>query len=152
MKRISIIVLFVVLLAGNWSKAYAVKTFSEKDISSTAALWDSGTTEDKIEVIDALIKKYANAGTIIRKEPEFYVEEIERVRADSTENYIKPVGEVFQAIAVMYRDFDNGEDPDVLIQQVLSEEEYEFYLQYNESKMLEDLYNEWKASRAKLEQ
>ena len=38
-----------------------------------------------------------------------------------------------------------------LIQQVLGEEEYKFYVEYNESKMLEDAYNEWKASKTKPE-
>ena len=123
---------------------YALQDNEAQPIISSTALWDIGSTQDKVDIIAGIIGMFREAEIIIQKEPEFYVEEIERVRIDNPEMFVQPLGLVFRALAVMYRDFDNGGDADDLISQVLGDEEYEEFVLNQEAKKLEDIYNEWK--------
>lgn len=120
---------------------------SHPAILNSAPIWDTLDQELKIGAVENAIEILRGQGIIIRKEPEFYVDEIDRVRTENLEMRIQKVGVILKTVAILHQDYDNGEDPNELVSQVLSEEAYGSYIKNNEKKVYEILYQVWKTAK-----
>ena len=121
---------------------------SSPKIVSSAGAWDSMNTANKVDIVTETIKIFGQQGIVIRKEPEFYVDEIENVRATSLEMRLEKVGVILKTVAIMYRDFDNGKSPDALVQKALSKEDFEDYISGNRKEEYEQIYLNWLKERS----
>jgi len=143
MKKLALIIGILICLP--LSSVYSLQDDDLNSFTNTAAIWDSINVEQKIGIITGLIGMHKESGTVIKKEPEFYVEEIELIRVENPEMYVKGIGVVFKALAIMYSDYGNGQDPNELIKQTLSKEDYERYVLNQSSTKFIDRYKEWKS-------
>jgi hypothetical protein len=104
----------------------------------------------KIEMIAKAIARFKKEqGVMVQKDVGFYVYQIDKVYADNAELNDDDVGSVLRALAVTFRDFDNGEDPEALIRAEFGEEQYQSSLK--DKRAMEEIYNEymaWKKARS----
>ena len=115
----------------------------KRPVTSTAAWWDQLSYEKKVETVQTIIDHFKKSGIVVRKEPTFYVEEFDAVRLSNPQILALPIGSGLRTLFIMYRDFDNGHDPNELLREVLGEEEYERYLEQDSDFGLELIYQDW---------
>ncbi|MBN1869131.1 MAG: hypothetical protein JW847_00925 [Candidatus Omnitrophica bacterium] len=112
----------------------------EADIS--LLVWDASTRDKKISMITRIIADYKETkGVVIRKEPRFYVERIDKMRRDDPALSNEPIGTLLRTLVVMFRDFDNGADPEETARLEFGEEKYQ--QTFKNKKAFEEIYREY---------
>ncbi len=97
-------------------------------VQHSGELWDDVSKEMKIKIIESIIKQFKDEkGVIIKKPAEYYVDEIDALRAEDPKAKDYPVGLIFRTIAIMAYDFDEGIDKEQTLKNWLGEERYEMY-------------------------
>jgi hypothetical protein len=92
----------------------------------TYQVWGTLSRGQKVQTITNVIAGYkADKGVTIVKEPGFYVEQIDPVYSENPALGDEAVGPMLRMLAIIFRDFDNGEDPEELIKTELGEERYQ---------------------------
>ncbi|MDD3375151.1 MAG: hypothetical protein PHY73_05460 [Candidatus Omnitrophica bacterium] len=109
---------------------YFREKIKEKD---TLLAWVGLSQEDKIKILGALIEIHRQEGTIVERHPVYYAKEIDKTLyiglRKGTFREMGGIGIVFKTIAVMDGDFDNGEDPKVLLESWMPVEVIEVFKQ-----------------------
>ncbi len=144
MKKIFIGILLCLLSVS----VMAAPSSKQASIKSSAGMWDGLSFEEKVKAVESVIGIFAEKGVIIHKDPRFYAEEVESIRIEEPEQFIKPIGVLLRTLFVMYRDFDDGRDPDDVIREDLGEELYQDYVVSGKADAQEEYYQEWKVSSA----
>ena len=107
-----------------------------------SVVWNTMSNTQKINVItDTIAKLKDDKGIMIRKEPGFYVSQINAVYLDNPTLNDGDVGSVFRMLAITFRDFDNGQDPEELIRLELGEELYQKSV--DKKMAVEEIYQEY---------
>jgi hypothetical protein len=137
---LSAVVLFLGLVPGP-----AVMAQGEALVEAPVALpgvWGALSREQKVKMITSAITEFqTNKGVTIRKEPGFYVDQIDAVYLKDPVLDDKAIGSIFRMLAISYRDFDNGQDPEELIRAELGDEKYQKSFQNKE--LFEQIYQEY---------
>jgi len=143
MRHANILISFSMLTIFTWgSAAYAAE--GNPPVVHTASWWDQASYEKKVNAVKSLINHYKENGVTIRKDPEFYVSELDLGRMSGDPKvFVTPIGEHLKTLFIMYRDFGNAENPDDLIREVLGEDEYRSYVDDNSAETLEMNYQQW---------
>jgi hypothetical protein len=112
---------------------------------ATAPFWDTASRDRKIHIITEVIKGLNKKGVMIRKEAAFYVDEIDINRKGGDPHMlVLPIGEHFKSVAILYKDFDNGQDPDEMIKESLGEEAFQEMQEEGAFEVMQMYYEDWK--------
>ena len=79
-------------------------------------------SEPKRVTVENYIQIYAKKGIIIRRNPQYYVDIIDDMVKTNVSMLKNPFSSVLRLVAIIEYDFDNGENPDILVKQLLGEE------------------------------
>ncbi len=143
MRHAHILIFLSVLTIFTWGPA-ACAAEENPPVVHTASWWDQASYEKKVNTVTSVIDYYKQKGVTIRKDPEFYVSELDLGRMSGDPKvFVTPIGEHLKTLFIMYRDFDNAENPDDLIREVLGEDEYRSYVDDNSAETLEMNYQQW---------
>ena len=113
---------------------------------STVVIWETLSHEQKVQLISNLVTNFKAGGkAAIRKEPAFYVDQIEYARRKNPALVTVPVGTLLRALAISYDDFDNGRDRAEFLREELGEKIAERTMRDQQS--YEMIYRNWLAEQ-----
>jgi len=102
----------------NRDEAYFYKKVAEE--KDTLSAWVGFSQEDKIAILKVLIETFGKEGAVVKRSPVYYSREIDKILYNGlksgTFREMKGIGMIFKTIAILDGDFDNGEDPKVLLE------------------------------------
>ncbi|MFA5059740.1 MAG: hypothetical protein WC676_03850 [Candidatus Omnitrophota bacterium] len=114
--------------------------------------WKELKHEDKVRLIKSLVESLKEENIIIRKNPAFYAEQIDLNEKQNPKLFFKPVGIQLNTLAIMYGDYDNGQNPFDLIKEIFGEPFYIEYIHKNMMVTLQEEYDKWREKNRPKEQ
>ncbi len=136
--------ILIIMFLCTWCCPTLAATSSiQNSVQSSAGMWDALSSEGKVKAVESVIEKFAGKGVIIRKDPKFYAEEVDSIRIEVPEQFMKPIGVLLRTLFIMYRDFDDGRVPDDVIREDLGEMLYQDYVASGKADAQEEYYQEW---------
>jgi len=145
------IVVFCCSVSGNVQAQAKTKTKTvsgqpsvDSLVQANAAVWDALPYDHKVRMVSSVIEMFKEKrGVIMRKEPAFYVDEIEIARSQNPILFLRPVGAILRVMFILNRDFGDGRDPDEAIRQELGERNYRQYVNGHSAEENEKHYRQW---------
>ncbi len=126
------------------AKAASAQPRVQSGVQSNAAVWDGLSYDDKVKMVAGVIQMFKEErGVIMRKEPAFYVDEVEIARAKNPDLFSRPIGAILRVMFILNRDFGDGRDPDDAIRQELGEKNYRNYVAGRSAEENEKYYRKW---------
>ncbi len=125
----------------------SAKEEKENDVNTVAFQdsnrWKTLKQEAKVEVVKKLIKALQEENVIIRKNPAFYSHQIDVNQVMYSFLFRKPLGIQLNTMAILYGDYDNGENPFTLIRETFGHDFYIDYIQNGLQEKYSEQYDQW---------
>ncbi|HSA30817.1 MAG TPA: hypothetical protein P5160_03355 [Candidatus Omnitrophota bacterium] len=126
------------------TKAASGQPHAQRGVQNYEAVWDGLSYDDKVKMVAGVIAMFKEErGVIMRKDPAFYVDEVEIARSKNPDLFSRPIGAILRVMFILNRDFGDGRDPDEAIRRELGEKNYRKYVSGRSAEENEKYYRQW---------
>ncbi len=112
------------------TKSTAIEQVSDiqdvlRSLEQSSRVWPLiADREPKAFIVNEYIQRFRSQGAMLRLPPEHYVDLIDAMTSQDPQALDLPFAQILQVVAVLEYDFDNGQNKDVLAQQILGQEAF----------------------------